>query len=102
MKTKLFVLFLASAMAEAIAGEALPVSGSVKDPQGRFVPGAVVSLYSRAGNAAVVTTADARGAYRFESVAAGDYLLRADAPGFAGYLADNLHISAPLTHDIAL
>ncbi len=102
MKTKQFVLFLVSALAVAIAGEAPSVSGSVRDPQGRVVPGAVVSLYSRAGNAAVTTTADARGAYRFESVAAGDYLLRADAPGFAGYLADDVHVAAPVTRDIAL
>ena len=102
MNTKLAVLFLASALAGAIAGEALSVSGSVGDPQGRVVPGAVVSLYSRASNAAVRTTTDARGAYRFEGVAAGDYLLRAEAPGFAARLAGNIHIAASLTEDIEL
>ena len=102
MNTKLAVLFLASALAGAIAGEALSVSGSVRDPQGRVVPGAVVSLYSRASNAAVRTTTDARGAYRFEGVAAGDYLLRAEAPGFAARLAGNIHIAASLTEDIEL
>ena len=51
MTTKLLVLFYASAMAVAIAGEAPSVSGSVKDPQGRPVAGAALSLSSRASSA---------------------------------------------------
>src|ERR1035438_6765371 len=101
MKTKLFLL-LFFAMAVAIAGEALPVSGSVRDPQGRAVPGATVALYSRTSNAVLKTTTDSGGAYRFEGVAAGDYLLRAEAPGFAARLLENFHVAAPMTEDIAL
>ena len=106
MKTKvtLFVMVLASSFfaALAIAGEALPVSGSVKDPQARAVPGAVVTLFSRASDVAAKTTTDAAGAYRFESVAPGEYLLRAEAPGFAAYLQESLRVAAPVTQDIAL
>jgi outer membrane cobalamin receptor len=102
MTTKLFVLFYASAMAVAIAGEAPSVSGSVKDPQGRPVVSAAVSLFSRSSSAMLTTTSDTQGAYRFEGVAAGDYLLRAEASGFAVFLEDRLSVSAPLTRDIAL
>jgi iron complex outermembrane receptor protein len=89
-------------MAVAIAGEAPSVSGSVKDPQGRPVVGAAVSLFSHTSSAAVETTSDARGAYRFEGVEPGDYLLRAEAPGFAVFLEERVRVNASLTRDIAL
>jgi len=102
MTTKLFVLFYASALAVAIAGEAPSVSGSVKDPQGRPVAGAAVSLFSRTSSLAVNTRSDPQGGYRFEGVAPGDYLLRAEAPGFAAFLEERLRVDADLTRDIAL
>ncbi len=89
-------------MAVAIAGEAPSVSGSVKDPQGRPVAGAVVSLFSRSSSTAATSTSNSQGAYRFEGVAPGDYLLRAEAPGFAAFLEERLHVDAPLTRDISL
>jgi outer membrane receptor protein involved in Fe transport len=51
---------------------------------------------------AVKTTTDPAGAYQFQSVAAGDYLLRAEAAGFAAYIQENLRVAAPVTQDIAL
>ncbi len=102
MTTKLFVLFYASALAVAIAGEAPSVSGSVKDPQGRPVAGAAVSLFSRTSSLAVNTRSGPQGGYRFEGVAAGDYLLRAEAPGFTAFLEERLRVDAALTRDIAL
>ena len=102
MTTQLLVLFYASAMAVAIAGEAPSVSGSVKDPQGRPVVSAAVSLFSRSSSTVAATTSNLQGAYRFEEVAPGDYLLRAEAPGFAVFLEERLHVDAPLTRDIPL
>jgi outer membrane cobalamin receptor len=102
MTTQLLVLFYASAMAVAIAGEAPSVSGSVKDPQGRPVVSAAVSLFSRSSSAMLTTTSGTQGAYRFEGVAAGEYLLRAEAPGFAVFLEDRLSVGAPVTRDISL
>src|ERR1700683_5597308 len=96
MTTKLFLLLYASAMAVAIAGEAPSVSGSVKDPQGRPVAGAAVSLFLRSSTTAAATTSNPQGAYRFEEVAPGDYLLRAEAPGFAVFLEERLRVDAPL------
>src|SRR5579872_2158504 len=106
MTTKLLVLFyvpaLVIAMAVAIAGEAPSVSGSVKDPQGRPVAGAAVSLFSRTSSAGLATTSDTQGAYRFEGVAAGEYLLRAEAPGFAAFLEERFSVSGPVVRDIGL
>ena len=102
MTTRLFALFYASAMAVAIAGEAPSVSGSVRDPQGRPVVSAAVSLFSRSSSTVTATTSNPQGAYRFEEVAPGDYLLRAEAPGFAVFLEERLHVDASLTRDISL
>ena len=82
MTTRLFLVLYASALTVAIAGEAPSVSGSVKDPQGRPVVSAAVSLYSRSSNTAAVTSSNSQGAYRFEDLAPGEARLRVRAPGF--------------------
>ena len=102
MTTKLLVLLYASAIAVAIAGEAPSVSGSVKDPQGRPVVSATVRLFSRSSSTVAAITSNSQGTYRFDGVAPGDYLLRAEAPGFAVFLEERLHVDAPLTRDISL
>jgi vitamin B12 transporter len=82
---------------------AASLSGTVKDPQGRPVPGATVTLFSPTA-AAGETTTDTTGAYHFENVPAGTYLLRAEARGFAPFLAENITAGsdAAETRDIAL
>lgn len=80
------------------------IVGSVKDPQGQRVPATTLTLFSRSGDAGSTTTTDAAGAYRFEGLPEGDYLLRASAPGFALFLAEGIHLSAGTveTRDISL
>lgn len=56
--------------------------GRVSDAQGAAVPGAAVTLYARASNARATTVSDANGDYRFERVAAGDYVIEVSANGF--------------------
>jgi iron complex outermembrane receptor protein len=94
----LFTATLASAQSGA------SIKGTVKDPQGQPVVGAALSLVSRTGAAASATTSDSSGAYRFAGLPAGDYLLRATAPGFALFLAGDLHLSAGAveTREVAL
>jgi iron complex outermembrane receptor protein len=104
MKTKLSlaVSLFAFLITVARAGEAVPVTGSVKDPQGRAVPGATIALFSRTGNAAFQTSTDTAGSFRFESVATGEYLLRAEALGFATFVSEVLRITGPVTEDVSL
>src|SRR5579871_3734491 len=59
------------------------LSGTVRDPQNRPVPGASITLYSPEGGAVSSTTSDPNGRYRFSTLAPVDYLLRAEALGFA-------------------
>ena len=70
------------------------LSGTVRDPQSRAVPGATLSLFSRTGGASWNTASNASGAYRIERLPAGDYILRAEAPGFATFVSPAVHVGA--------
>jgi iron complex outermembrane recepter protein len=69
------------------AGEAGPavVTGTVTDISGAVVPGASVKLKSPAGDTTAVTT-DRNGQFRAATLAAGEYDLSAESPGFARLL----------------
>jgi len=88
----------------AAAGSGASLTGTVKDPQGGAVPGTTLTLFSVSGTAGSTTTSDFAGAYRFEGLPEGDYLLRAEAPGFAPFLAEGIHLAAgaAMVREIAL
>jgi vitamin B12 transporter len=100
-----FVLFLLGAAYSVIsAASGASLSGVVRDPQGRAVAGASLALYPRTASASMNTTSDSSGAYRFDGLAPGDYILRAELPGFATFFEENLQLEAdsPKSIDIAL
>lgn len=96
-----FCLLMCGAMVGAEPGASL--TGTVKDPRGQPVPGAVVTLFSRTSGVGSETTSDSAGAYRLEELPAGDYVLRATAEGFAVF-AESVQITpnAAETRDVAL
>jgi len=98
----LFFLSFSAALASAESGAS--ITGAVKDPQGRPVPGATLTLYSRTGAAGNATASDSAGTYRMEGLPPGDYLLRAEAPGFALFLAENIRLTtdAEATREVVL
>jgi hypothetical protein len=59
------------------------ISGHVKDPQGANLPGATVRLFGRDRTFSLVTATDSTGAYNFKHLASGEYLIEAEASGFA-------------------
>jgi len=80
------------------------ITGHVKDPQGASLPGATVTLYAREHTFSLSTTTDSTGAYRFERLAPGEYLVEAEAEGFASASAQRVVVErgqAP-TLDISL
>lgn len=66
------------------------ITGHVKDPQGANLPGATVTLYGRQRTFSLTTTTDSSGSYRFEKLAPGEYLVEAEAEGFASASAKQL------------
>jgi iron complex outermembrane receptor protein len=80
------------------------ISGSIKDPHGANVPGATVRLYGRERSFRIVTMTDASGAYSFKNLAAGEYLVEAEANGFALAPAQTVDVERgkTTTHDVTL
>jgi iron complex outermembrane receptor protein len=78
----------------AATGDAATISGRVLDPQGAGLAGALVTLYAREPLLRLTARSDAAGAYRFERLAPGEYLIEADARGFAPATAQRLRVRA--------
>lgn len=87
----------------ARAQSATEIHGRIKDPGNASVTGAEVSLRSRSG-AQVVAWSDSNGEYRFKGLAGGDYVLEAQAKGFAVFTSKPLHLARgeSLTNDVEL
>ncbi len=80
------------------------ISGYIKDPQGANVPGATVRLYGRDRSFSLVTATDSSGAYSFKNLAPGEYLVEAEASGFALAPAQSVDVERgkTTTHEITL
>ncbi len=93
------ILIVMLAAAPAFAQERVAISGTVTDPSGGVVPGAIVDA-TAAGQPVASSTTGQDGRYRLE-VPAGSYQLRARLLGFADGAAD-VTASAAMTRDITL
>ena len=71
------------ALAQATGSSNTVITGHVKDPQGASLPGATVRIYAGEHAFTLSTTTDSTGTYRFERLAPGEYLVEAEAEGFA-------------------
>jgi TonB family protein len=78
MKHTLFAGLLASAGLTAAT-----IGGSLYDPSGAAVPNAKALLYDPDTNSKFETTTASDGKFAFESLPAGQYILRVQSPGFA-------------------
>src|SRR6476619_3806105 len=88
----LLVLLLAGRIADAqvLTGT---LSGTVRDESAGVLPAATVHLSSPAlisGPISMVT--NERGQFRFVALAAGDYAVDVDMPGFAAYHEDQISV----------
>ncbi|MDQ3665168.1 MAG: TonB-dependent receptor [Acidobacteriota bacterium] len=104
----LALLFLFSSFSDAAfaqnsaAGTGITVR--VLDPQGAIVPKAAVTLYTRDNRVRIKALTDETGTYRFAELAPGEYLIEADAKGFARAATQVLRLqrNAAATLDISL
>jgi iron complex outermembrane receptor protein len=82
----LIVLLFATspaALAQSTAGSDATITGKVLDTQGASLPGATVTLYGSDRTLRLTTITDSTGVYRFQRLAPGEYLIEAQAEGFA-------------------
>jgi TonB family protein len=73
-------------IAEQATSSSTPVAnfaGSVYDPSGAIIPGAMVSLKNINGSGEEVTVTDAAGRFNFKIIPDAHYLVKVTAPGFA-------------------
>ncbi|MCC6588591.1 MAG: carboxypeptidase regulatory-like domain-containing protein [Bryobacterales bacterium] len=84
----------------AAAQQTASLRGTVKDSTDAVIPGANVVL--RGGGREWTTQAGEFGAYKFENLAPGKYLLRVATPGFAPFEAANVDVSGAATLDVTL
>lgn len=104
----LALLFLCSSFSSgglaqnSAAGTGITVR--VTDPRGAVVVKATVTLYTRDSRVRIKGLTDAKGTYLFERLAPGDYLIEAEAGGFARATAQALRLerNASATLDISL
>src|SRR5688572_3506693 len=80
------------------------LGGRITDPHGGPVASATVTVYARDSGARFTVSADNTGSYRFESLAAGEYLIDVEAPHFSRPIAQTVHVArgSSSTLDISL
>jgi hypothetical protein len=70
------------------------ITGSVADPSGAVVPGAVVTVTNLETNYESKTESNESGTYTLPQLRAGTYTLKASAPGFQEFQIDQLILTA--------
>jgi hypothetical protein len=85
------VLVPGSASAQSVTGT---MSGTVVDPQGRVIPGAMVTVVSEATNDARDAVTDARGDFQVTNLQPGRYTLKISLAGFRTLERTNIVLSA--------
>jgi hypothetical protein len=78
----LIIAFLALAVAPMSAATGGSISGTVVDPSGAVVPGAVLSLVNTAQKTTYQNISNSRGSYSFPNLPVGHYDLTVSATGF--------------------
>ena len=78
------LICLLAARGETSSQAGVAVSGSIVDESAGVIPGATVNLLGQ-NSATRSTTSKADGAFGFEDVAPGTYVLRAEIAGFETY-----------------
>src|SRR4051794_36255565 len=81
-RTAVSALLIVLAVRLGFSQTAGTLSGTIKDPSGLAISSAVVTLASDQASAEKKTAATDSGTYTFAEMAAGDYTIHVDAPGF--------------------
>ncbi|HZI62059.1 MAG TPA: carboxypeptidase regulatory-like domain-containing protein [Pyrinomonadaceae bacterium] len=97
-------LLVLASVSVALAQANAKVSGTITDPNGAAVPGAVVKLLNQATKIEVETTTNESGYFNFVNVNPAMYSLRVELQGFKGVHSApfNVGVNEAVVQDIAL
>jgi carboxypeptidase family protein/TonB-dependent receptor-like protein len=100
--TLLPVLVMATVVAPSHAQTAATgtILGSIVDPQGSGVPGAVVVVHNVDTGIERTTTTTAEGLYRVPNLPPGNYEIRVEAPGFSNAIVKEIHLYVGDARDV--
>lgn len=71
-----------------VDGATASISGVVVDSQKAIIANATISLTSKTSGAEWVVKSNENGAYHFDNLPAGDYVMKAEAPGFKSFVRE--------------
>ena len=99
MKTLVGILALGVALAAGLFGQMASLAGTVSDPTGAVIPGAVVTIVNTETGLQREDKSDTQGRYTMEQLPPGTYKLTAKAPGFADFALNGvrLFVNQPAT-----
>src|ERR1700690_2295308 len=70
------------------------ITGTLKSAEGKAIEAATVSLLKHTDSSLVkMALSDTKGAYIFEKIKAGDYIIKADAVGFNTYYSKPVQLA---------
>src|ERR1044071_3324243 len=103
-RTAVLLVLIAAAASIALGQANAKVSGTVTDPNGAAVPGAVVKLINQATRIEVETTTNEDGYFNFVNVNPAMYTLRVEVSGFKGVQSApfDVGVSEAVTQNISL
>ncbi|MCX6627156.1 MAG: carboxypeptidase regulatory-like domain-containing protein, partial [Candidatus Solibacter sp.] len=99
MKKLVGILALTAALSTGLFGQTASLAGTVTDPTGAVIPGAVVTIVNTETGLQREDKSDAQGRYTMEQLPPGTYKLTAKAPGFADLAVNGvrLFVNQPAT-----
>jgi Carboxypeptidase regulatory-like domain/TonB-dependent Receptor Plug Domain len=95
------LVFAVAGYGQSISGGSGAVRGSVLDPSGAVVPGAVVQIQNPVSGYNKSAKTDAQGKFELDNIPYNPYHLSASAPGFQGSEQD-LNVRSPLPVEIKI
>jgi hypothetical protein len=98
----IIVLFLLSSVANAQSTFRGGISGTVADPQGAIIAGAVIQAKNAATGLTYATISSGAGHYSIQDLPLGDYSVSVSFTGFAKVKIDGLRISAGVIFDLPI
>ena len=101
--TAIALFLVAILVVNALAQNAGTVMGTVADPTGAVVPGAIVTINSAISGYKQTATTDANGQYKFGNVPFAPYTVHVEAKGFShADTKGELRTNVPLTQNVVL
>ncbi|WP_263382394.1 TonB-dependent receptor [Granulicella arctica] len=96
------VVLACLAVPAAMAQFRASIQGTVTDPQGEVVPGAIVTLTDTATNKVLTSTSNESGVYNFNALPDSTFTMAAERPGFKKKVLSGIHITPEQSNAVNL